>query len=228
MTNDYITEGVAEYVVTLFPEGFKGICVDIGAYDPFWISNSWIFEEAGWDTYCIEPNSARIPKLKQFRKNVLEYACGDHNEDDVNLYIYKAPYAGPADEPGNTKIEVGPYEGAMSGEAACTGLIRHSSEQPNQYEDFLDRVIKVKVRTLDWLMENEIKQDHIDLLSIDVELNEMTVLKGTDLKRWNPLAIIIENQTPQDEVAQLAWLTELGYSKVNRIGVNDVYTRNEQ
>ena len=225
MKDGYVTEGTAEYAITLFPKHFRGICVDIGAYDPFWLSNSWIFEEAGWDAYCIEPNSSRIPKLKENRKHVLEYACGDHNEDNVDLFIYKAPYAGPPEEPGNPTIKVGPYVGVISGEAACTGLIQHSSDLPNQYSDFLDRVIKVKVRTLDWLMENEIKLDHIDLLSIDVELNEMTVLKGCDLKRWNPAVIIIENQTPEDEIAQLALLTELGYKKVNRIAVNDIYKK---
>lgn len=69
MSDNYVTEGVGEYVLTLF-KGFRGVCVDVGAYEPYWMNNSWIFERIGWDTYCIEPNPNCIEKLKKERKNV--------------------------------------------------------------------------------------------------------------------------------------------------------------
>lgn len=197
----YTTEGAAEYVMTLFPKEFKGICVDIGAYDPMWINNSWIFEQAGWDTYCIEPNPKCIESLKKHRKNVLEYACSDGNRDDADFFVFTV---------------------SGVGEAAGSGLIDHCQGPAGEWhKTIFTRKEKVKVRTLDWLMENEIKQDHIDYLSIDVERAEMQVLRGVDLHKWKVKVIAIENLEHDQE--QRDWLKNLNYRYVHRISYNDFY-----
>lgn len=201
---EYFSEGAAEYVMTLFPKGFKGVCVDVGAYDPKWASNTWIFEQAKWEAYCIEPNHKCIPELKKFRKHVLEYACGSENVDDADFFVYTAPAI--------WKV----------GEAAGSGLIRHPGEW---HENILTRKEKVKVRTLDWLMDNEIKQDHIDYLSVDVERNEMAVLHGTNLAKWKPKVICIENL--ENEPQQYTFLKDAGYRYVHRISYNDFHIQNE-
>lgn len=191
------SEGIAEYAMSLFPEGFKGICVDVGAYDPIWLSNSWLFEQAGWDCYCIEPNPRCIPRLKKHRKNVYEYACSDKNEDDATLFVYSSPAVG---------------------EAAGTGLI----EQEDWYsKTLLSHQLKVKVRTLDWLVENELNIDHIDYLTIDVERGESAVLRGTDLARWQPKILVVENLEYIPEQNQ--WIVDRGYRYVHRIVYNDIY-----
>lgn len=204
----YFSEGVAEHVLSLFPKDFKGVCVDVGAYDPFWTSNSWILEEDGWETYCIEPNPNCIPRLKEYRKNVLEFACGEENKNDVPFYIYTYNYAGP-----NLN-----KEDIWYGEAAATGLLLHK-----EYD--IHKKITVNVRTLDWLMENIIKQDHIDYISIDVERNEMSVLKGFDLARWKPKVIVIENIDRDTE--QLEYLQQRGYKYIYRMSLNDFYMLDE-
>lgn len=198
---DYITEGVAEYVKTLFPKNFKGVCVDVGAYDAKWINNTWLMEKNGWRAYCIEPNPKCIPSLKKERKNVLEYACGSVNKDNVDFYVYTVPTVG---------------------EAAGSGLIDHcAGPQAEFHKTIFTRKEKVKVRTLDWLMENEIKENHIDYLSIDVERNEMEVLRGTDLAKWNVSIMVIENLEHDQE--QRDYLRHAGYRYVHRIAFNDFY-----
>jgi len=196
----YWSQGTAEYVKELFPKEFKGICVEVGAFAPKVLSNSWIFEQDGWEVYCIEPNPKCIPELKKYRKHVLEYACGAENLDDQDLFVY------------NVSI----------GEAAITGLLDlHAGK-------LYTRVEKVTVRTLDWLMENEIKKDHIDYLSIDVERNEMNVLRGTDLARWNPAVIAIENLDDarnSNFLGQRVWLETYGYVYHHRIEANDIFTK---
>lgn len=214
----YLTDGTPEYVKTLFPPMYPGICVDIGAYDPFWINNSWIFEEIGWDTYCIEPNPNCIPRLKKYRKNVLEYACGSENKDNVELFVFSAPNAGP-----NLKKKE-----KWKGEAAGTGLsdFRKFNGRSEYHISIYDRTVLVKMRTLDWLMENEIKKDKIDVLSIDVECYELEVLKGISLNRWKPKVIIIEDLTPED-TTQRDYIVSRGYRQVHRISVNDIYLKND-
>jgi len=201
--SEYYTEGVAEYVMVLFPGEFKGICVDVGAYDPMWLSNSWILEQAGWEVHCIEPNPKCIPQLKKLRKYVYECACGEHNEDNVELFVYYNDTAG---------------------EAAGTGLIKHTDPYA---EKIFSHTLTTNVRTLDWLMENEIKRDHIDYLSIDVEHNEMAVLRGTDLGRWKPKVIVIESLSDSEKAEQREWLKERMYRLVHRIVYNDIYIRED-
>jgi len=212
MLEEYITEGIAEFALSLFPEEFKGVCVDVGAYDPLWISNSHIFELAGWDTYCIEPNPACIPKLKRYRKNVIECACSDENIEEGILFLFKADGGGPTGSNQN---------------GAGSGLIDHRLGVSGDFHiNIFDGEVKVRVRTLDWLMENEIHQSKIDFLSIDVERNEMSVLRGTDLDRWSPKVICIENLDSEQDIPD--YLLERGYTFVDRITCNDFYIRNEE
>lgn len=200
--DSYVTEGVGEYVLSLF-KGFRGVCIDIGAYHPYWLNNSWIFERIGWRTYCIEPNPNCIPELKKHRQNVLEYACGSTNEDNVNLYI---------------------YSNDIVGEAGGTGLHKFTQDEIDRWKQPFKEIVKVKVRTLDWLMENEIKEDCIDYLSIDAEKSELEILKGTNLEKWKPKIIIIENT--EDDEEQREYLINRGYRRVNRIIFNDIYVLN--
>lgn len=209
MINRYETEGAAEYVNTLFTAPFTGVCVDIGAFDPFWISNSWLLEKSGWDTYCIEPNPNCIARLKQFRKNVLEFACGKENKDDADLYTFRVDSLG------------------VNGEAAGTGLTDHRKNPTTGiwHSTLYSTTVKVKVRTLDWLMENIIKKDKINFLSIDVERSEMDVLRGTSFDRWKPDVIAIENIDKEEN--QIAYLKAKGYRYVHRIIFNDFYMSDE-
>lgn len=200
----YVTEGIPEFVATLFPKDFKGVCVDVGACQPKWINNSWIFEQAGWECWCIEPNPSCIAKLREQRKHVLEYACSDQYNDEAMLHVY---FALPC-----------------IGEAGGTALVVHE-----ECKDKEVRCVPVRARTLDWLMENEIHQDRIDYLSVDVERTEIKVFHGITLERWNPKVISVEvhqNVTSQYELTD-GYLEARGYKKVNRVGFDNIYVRNE-
>lgn len=70
----YVDQTLREY----FPDySYKGVCVDVGAYEPVNISNSYHFERNNWDVYCIEANTLLIPGLQRERKNVYNYAVYD-------------------------------------------------------------------------------------------------------------------------------------------------------
>jgi hypothetical protein len=78
-------------------------------------------------------------------------------------------------------------------------------------------------------MKHEIKQLHIDFLSIDVERNEVEVLKGCSLDKWKPSVIAIENLYGYDrggvpDPEQFKILNKYGYSRTHRIVYNDIYT----
>jgi FkbM family methyltransferase len=209
IADEYKTDGVAEYLLTLFPTTFTGIMLDIGAFDPFWLSSSWLLESFGWEVYCIEPNPNRIDKLTKYRKNVSRLAISNINKDDVELFRFSVPIL------------------SENGEAAGTGIIDHRQGVSGEYhKSIFSGTSIVNVRTINWFMENVVKAANIDVLSIDVERNEMNVLMGIDFTKYRPKIIVIERLEVEDET-QEKFLREKGYSNTHRIAFNDFYIEND-
>ena len=195
-------EGVADKVMSIFNSDVDRVkvCIDVGAFHPTWLSNSYDLEQTGWEVHCVEPNPYCISILKEQRKNVYEYACSDYNKDDEELYIYR-------------------QEGII-GDASGTGLIEHSDEYT---KSLLAETIKVKVRTLDWLIENELHIDHLDFLSIDAEHNEVAVLRGIDFNRWKPKVVVVESLNELEREQQRSILSVFGYKLSTTLVFNDLY-----
>jgi len=200
MTEDfaYHTEGVAELVASMFPAGYKGTCVDVGAYAARWLSNSYILEEAGWTVYCIEPNPRCAPFLAS-RANVYCFAMGSESKEDVDFYIHTNELMTP---------------GGMAG---ATGLF------PHVIEGYVVEAIKVSMRTLDWFMETHFDGDSLDFLSIDTELSDLDVLRGIDLDRWNVGVVCIENLNKDQQ--QYDYMKDHGYRFCQTLVFNDIYQR---
>ncbi|MHA2312796.1 MAG: FkbM family methyltransferase [Candidatus Thorarchaeota archaeon] len=198
MTEDtYYTEGVAELVLTLFPEGHVGTCVDVGAYTDKWLSNSYLLEQAGWIVHCIEPNP-NCASMLAGRKNVYPYAIGMENKDGVDFFIYHgSPHVG--------------------GQASYTGLIQHA------HTELTLEVVKVSMRTLDWFMEQYFNGNRLDFLSIDTEETDFDVLRSIDLDRWGVDVVCVENikgeQPPRDYMATNE------YQFLKRLEFNDIYRK---
>ena len=195
---------VAEYILPMFPKGLSGVCVDIGAYHPEWINNSIEFENLGWRCYCIEPNPNCIPLLKEKRKFVLEYAVGDFNKDDVDFYVIKT--------------DILPHHEQHLGEAGSTLLLNNG-----KVDSLTKTVVKVKERTFQWLMENEIKEERVDVISIDVEGNEMAVLSTLDVSKYGIKVVICENSYNDKE--QENWFERNGFGMIKRFCDNNIYVK---
>jgi len=83
-----IEDDAADYLLSIFPPDFKGICVDVGAYSSGDSSNSYPLELKGWDVFCVEPNPNCRDKLVN-RKHVYQLAIGSENKNGVDFYVYK-------------------------------------------------------------------------------------------------------------------------------------------
>jgi FkbM family methyltransferase len=160
-----------------FPDySYHGIFFEIGAYRPIQLNNSYHFEKNNWSTYCIEPNIKVIDELKSERKNVLNYAMSNSNADDVDFTIVYADEVEKDYMPSFTALEID------------SNLINKLNYNIKKSE-----VIKVKVRTLDWILENETKDiDHIDVITIDTEGGEENVLKGFCNLNFYPKLFVVE------------------------------------
>jgi len=195
-SNAYHSEGVAELVLELIPDGSTAI--DVGAYHWGWLSNTWLLERVGWDVYCIEAN----PNCAEFlepRENVYYFAAGSENQNDVDFYIYTHP-----------------TQHDTPREASFTSLLYKGDV------GFLMETIKVDVRTLDWFM-GDIGLEQLDFLSVDTEGTELDVLDGLDLNKWQPTVISVEAYFGATHEEQAAYLKEYGYHQVEILIHNGVY-----
>lgn len=177
-----------------FPNTKNGVMLEIGAFDPVEISNSYHFEQVGWDTYCFEPNPDKNDKFKSTRKNgVFNYALADYNRDDVDFEVV------------TTSGWTAGWSSLKIDDSIKFGV------NPHDYA----KTIKVKVRTLDEVLATDLKHlTSIDILSIDVEGGEYDVLKGfSTIDKYKPKVIFIENHRWQtlEETPTHKFLVEHGY-----------------
>ncbi len=200
-------EALLRYLPSPLPP--HGIVVDVGAYHPTWLSNSYYFERNGWRTICIEANPYCLDKLRAERAEVLPYAVAERNEDDVPFHVVRAGH-GP------------------DGMAGWTALIL-SPERRKEIGENPIEVVHTNVRTLDWILSQVTPSvDQIDLLLVDVEFGERAVFEGTDLDRWKPKVILAENldEFDNDLNSLRNYLSGRGYEFRERVrNQNDLFTR---
>lgn len=183
-----------------FENSYLGTCFEIGAVDGIMGSNTFYFEQKGWECICVEPNPNYFAQLKNNRKVALNYACGDENLDNQKFTIY----------------ELGGNQSAISSLVVDQRLVdSHTSLIKDTF------TVNVKVRTIDFILEELNFNGKIDFMSIDTEGTELNVLKGFNIQKWKPKLLVIENNYNEPEIEN--YLKNFGYIKDKRVEINDFY-----
>jgi FkbM family methyltransferase len=191
-----------------FPGQNSGFLVEVGAARPDYLSNSALYRSLGWSVISIEPNPEFCALHRERGYTILEYACGDHDEDGVDFSVVKTHgvhYLGSE----------------VSYESHSSVAIK---DEHARLESNLDiRKIKVNLRRLDTILLThapEVKQ--IDLLSVDVEGWELEVLNGLDFSKYKPRVMVIENLFRDKKYR--AYMRTNGYKLWRCVRPNDIYT----
>jgi len=196
-----------------FPNfGYKGVFFDVGAFEPITISNSYHFEKNGWDCHCFEANSNGIPLLKQYRKNVYNYAISNEDKDAVTFNIVSL-YRDDANPN---------WTGSYSAIEISEEIKQHfGCNNPLPVTK-----ITVPQKTLNTIIKSEIPNlSRIDIMSIDIEGGELNCLYGLDLHKYKPRVIVIENITDNNKIKE--YLTDFGYILDKKISYNHYYISND-
>ena len=203
--NFYGQFGTDQIISEYFPNKKNGTCIEIGAVDGHYISNTLHFEQNGWDVLCIEPIPDYFTKLNLNRKNCLNYAITDKNVDNIPFTVVTM---------NNNN------QSSISGLKIDGRLIEsHINYGLNPKTE----TILVNGRRLDWCIENYFNHETIDFISIDTEGNELDVLKSFDVNGYNTKLLVIENNFNEPEIEQ--YLNEKGWVKDKRVEVNDFYIK---
>lgn len=186
----------------LFEGKREGIFIEAGANDGLTQSNTMFLERyRNWKGILIEP----IPDLyircleNRSQQSIVEnYALVGHDSYDYGDMSIDMIYTPES----NGLLSVIDNEKAPE-------LMKRTKE--------VGKKIRVPASLLDWVLRmakgyHKMDLSYIDLLSLDVEGNELEALKGIDFDKWNIQYLLIEELSGSDEIKDhlSPWYSQVG------------------
>lgn len=181
----------------------RGVFVDIGAHDGISGSNTMFFETLGWDGICFEPIPAVFSHLKANRRCTLkQLALSD-------------------------KIGTAYFKSIKGHSEMLSGLIdqyspEHLTRIDREFHEHVqeEEIIQVETSTFN----KEIQAYDIDILSIDVEGAEATIIKSINFENYNIKFMIVEFNEGSDGLLQ-DYIISKGYKMIERKGVDLIFKK---
>jgi FkbM family methyltransferase len=197
-----------------FPkDGSGGIFVEVGAASPDYLSLSALYRSLGWRIIAVEPNPEFCDLHRRKGYEILPYACGDHDEDNVDFFV--------VDSHGTHYLN-----GAVSYESFSSLGIKDSFAALKAQGHLDMKKIQVNLRRLDTILAQHAPEvDHIDILAVDTEGWELEVLSGLNIAAYRPRVMIIENVF--NEKKYRTHMEGLNYPLWRRVAPNDIYVSPE-
>ena len=195
----------------LFADAPSGVLVEVGAAKPDYLSMGASFRQLGWKVISIEPNPVFCELHRASGHEVLQYACSDSDADDVDFFVVA------------TKDQH--YEGGETSFEGFSSLGIHGrfAEDMRKMQDRTAvEKISVAVRRLDTILANHHPElDGIDLVQIDVEGWELSVLRGLSFTKYKPKVIVLENLHRSWRYRYFMW--KHGFRRWKRLKPNEIF-----
>jgi len=180
----------------IFAKTERGTCLEVGANDGVNLSNTYYFEELGWQCILVEPNSDCCNKIRKSRQATLFECAASEKEGYAVLHV-----------------------GSGSDDVYSSLEAEHLTENRECY-----RPVVVPIRTLNAILE-EAGVASLDFVTIDVEGHESQTLRGFALDRWNPHLVLLEDSSDMTDAEVEHHMQQAGYCRFWRSGANDWYAR---
>ena len=180
---------------TIFGNTYRtGRYLDIGCFDPQKWSNTYRFYQQGWQGVCIDPNDAFASLWKKHRPRDLFLNMAVSDEHGSRTYL---KYEGI---PQGNRLEESdlPSPGKHDAQSVpCDSLLNILNQH--------------------WEAGRE-----MDLMSIDCEGHDLTILHSGDFERYRPRVLIVEDHahlkhSPIDDFCEAAEYKLLGFSAKSKL-----------
>ncbi len=156
------------FVEKYFKKVAKGFYVDVGAYHPYFWSNTQLLFKKNWEGINIDVNPASIEIFNDARPKDYNINAAVSNKNKKYIKYY-------------TKNIINTMSTTIVG-SAKTAFLKGSFD-----------VRKAKCYKLDEIIsKTKFKDRRIDFLNIDTEKSEIDVLKSLNFKKYKPKLICIE------------------------------------
>jgi len=195
---EYYSQFLQDYFLNLeiFKNKKDGSFVEFGAYDGITHSNSYFFEKTlNWHGICIEPTPDSFSLLKKNRGcDCVWGAVTANNEHSIELW----------QSIGTNKVN------------SC--IKGSPGNALTKYGEF----ITVPAYNINSILRSRDLFD-LDYMSIDIEGNEIDIVKSIDLDTFRIKAITVENL--DNNRLSYDYLLQNGYKYYHRIFIDDLFIR---
>jgi FkbM family methyltransferase len=199
---DFFSQSGEDFLLSRYFTGSSGFFVEIGCIDGKRFSNTYHFEQRGWNGLCIEAHQDYIPMLKANRPRSSIVHCAVAERDLEN-----APFYANA-------------RGSLSS-LDPSSEERWKRDYAQYFSGFQQQT--VPQRTLTSIFQ-EHKVGRIDILSLDIEGYEVQALQGLNFSLFQPSVIVVESDSPEHEQKLGALTAAAGYSCALRYAGNLYYS----
>ena len=177
--------GLDVIINDIFKKKKNGLYIDVGCHHPLINNNTYLLHKKGWKGINIDLDYSSIEMFKYFRPN----------DDNRKVAL--------SDKTGEANLY-------FFHNRAPKNTISHTRGRGAK------SIKKIEINTLDNLIKSsKFKVNTIDVLSIDVEGNELKVLKGLNFKKYKPKIVVLEFIKPK--------ISEFYHHKVENIIKSDIY-----
>jgi FkbM family methyltransferase len=202
----------------VFKEKRNGFFVEVGALDGFGASNTYFFEkERNWSGLLIEPNPIEFAKMANVSRDlsIKENCAISDVEMDVNFLAIGGPC--------NVLSGIMEFYNSQHLDRINRELQMYSGYAEGHELHSTREVIQMKAYRLETLFDkHNIK--NVDLISIDVEGAELSVLKSINFDKVDISCFLIENNYGLSEETE--FLKQKGYTLAGNIQWDCVFIKN--
>ncbi len=154
------------FINNFFKNKYNGFYIDVGCYHPLHGSNTHLLYKKGWKGLNFDISDFSIKLFKFFRKRDISIRSGISNQSGKRAYYFRK------------EINMLNTFNENIGKIHFKNGYKTDLVDTNTLDFFLEKFYKKKIQ--------------IDLLKIDVEGEELNVLKSIDLNHYKPKLISIE------------------------------------
>jgi len=200
------SQGGEDIVISCLPIGQLGTYVDVGCHEPIRLSNTFNLYLQGWRGINIDANKDLIDECRRVRrKDISICAAVSDSQRQVTFHKSKTATVSTIDE---TRLK----------EWEANWVFAEEDKET------------VVTQTLTTILDTHLKAGtKVDLLSIDVEGHDFSVLKGLDLTKYRPSVIVVECHSLQNvaESDIYSHLKSNGYTLGAFAALNAYYLDNQ-
>ena len=200
----YSQEGEDLLLERIFSECRSGFFIDVGAHHPTRFSNTYLLYTKGWNGINLDamPGSMKAFDLIRPNDKNLEIAISDRLRP-VTFYAFREP--------------------------ALNTFSKDLADEYIKSGHKLNQTFEIESRRLDMVLDDHLRAGQkIDLLSVDVEGDDLAVLRSNNWKKYRPEVVIIEVLNSQlndlEENLAVQFLEEHNYYPVHKL-INSVIFR---
>jgi len=166
--------------------------LDIGAFDGIGFSNTRSLFEQGWSGICVEPVMKNYQKLESLywgTSVITVRAAATDYDGEIELNVATIPWA----------------------KDWGSDVSSSSEDAMEHWPDYNWSKETVPAMTVNTIMEKN-NITHVDFVSIDVEGHEMSVLHGFNLQKYNPLLLVVEYSSTEEQNELIHYMKRQGYA----------------